>query len=252
MITAPIEIEGTAPDSVAWCHLKDVKEELGITGTGSDSILTKRIARASTRLLRFTNLRAVAFARYKETLPGMGDTRLMVTRTPIVNLIGVEVVSTDILLEGTDGTEIADEVLVEDSGAGFLYRRFGWSWSAMRVSPLGLMLTEQGEPLPGTEEPTYRVDYEAGWKMPMQNEPVKVGTDEPVNFPFDLEQACLAQVVWDHKHSHRASDVRSKKVGDTTITYDSAFSAEGQAAASRLHGLCSEAFYLANNYRRAA
>lgn len=252
MITALIEIIGNEPDSVAWCHLKDVKEELGIEGTDSDSILTKRIARASSRLLRFTNLRAVAFARYSETLPGMGDTRLMVTRTPIVNLIEVEVVNSDLLLEGEDGTEITDEVLVEDPGTGFLYRRFGWTWTALRVSPLGLMLADQGEPQPGTEEPTYRANYEAGWKMPMQNIPVKVGDDEPKNFPFDLEQACLAQVLWDHKHIGRASDVKSKKVGDTTITYDTAFSAEGQAAASRLHGLCPEAFHLANQYRRMA
>lgn len=250
MITAPIEIVGTAPDNLAWCHLKDVKEELDITGTGSDSILTKCIARASSRLLRFTNLRSVAFTRYRETLPGMGDTRLMVTRTPIVNLIEVEVVSADILLEGTDGTEITDEILVEDPGAGFLYRRFGWSWSAMLVAPLGLMLTDRGEPQPGTEEPTYRIDYEAGWLMPMQNEPTKVGDDEPENFPFDLEQACLAQVVWDHRRRNRMSDVKSKKVGDTTITYDTAFSAEGQTAAARLHGLCPEAFHMANQYRR--
>lgn len=252
MITAPIEIVGTAPDHLEWCHLKDVKEELGIVGTDSDSILTKRIARVSSRLLRFTQLRAVAFTRYRETLPGMGDTRLMVTRTPIVNLIDVEVVSADILLEGVDGTEITDEVLVEDPGAGFLYRKFGWSWTALLGSPLGLMLTDRGEPQPGTEEPTYRVDYEAGWLMPMQNEPTKAGDDEPENFPFDLEQACLAQVVWDHRRRNRASDVKSKKVGDTTITYDTAFTAEGQAAASRLHGLCPEAFNLANQYRRMA
>lgn len=252
MITAPIEIEGTEPDSVAWCHLKDVKEELGIVGTGSDSILTKRIARVSSRLLRFTNLRAVAFARYKETLPGMGDTRLMVTRTPIVNLIEVEVVSADILLEGTDGTEITDEVLVEDPGAGFLYRRFGWSWTALLGSPLGLMLTDQGEPQPGTEEPTYRVDYEAGWLMPMQNLPTKVGADDPDNFPFDLEQACLIQVIWDHRHVGRMSDVKSKKVGDTTITYETSFTNEGDSAMARRFGFCPEAFYLVNQYQRMA
>lgn len=248
-ITAPIEIVGTVPDNVAWCHLNDVKEELDIVGTGSDNVLTKRIARTSVRLLKFTQLRAVAFARYEETLPGMGDVRLMVTRTPIVNLIKVEVVNTDILLEGTDGTDITDEVLVEDGGAGFLYRRFGWSWSALRSSSLGLQLTEQGDPLPGTEEPTYRVDFEAGWKMPMQNLPAKAGSDEPENFPFDLEQACLAQVVWDHRHKGRMSDVRSKKVGDTTITYDTAYSSE---IAAKQYGLCPEAFHLANPYRRAA
>ena len=252
MITAPIEIEGTKPNSVAWCHLKDVKEELDITGTDYDSVLTKRIARASSRLLKFTNLRAVAFTRYKETLPGMGDPRLMVSRTPIVNLIGVEVLNTDILLEGTDGTDITDEVLVEDPGTGFLFRRYGWSWSALRGSPLGLVLAEQGDPQPGTEEPRYRVDYEAGWQMPMQNVPTKVGTDEPDNFPFDLEQACLVQVIWDHKHVGRMSDVKSKKVGDTTITYETSFSNEGDSVMARRFGFCPETFYLVNQYRRAA
>jgi len=162
------------------------------------------------------------------------------------------VVNTDILLEGTDGTDITDEVLVEDPGAGFLYRRFGWSWSALRSSSLGLQLAERGDPLPGTEEPTYRVDYEGGWKMPMQNLPDKVGTDEPENFPFDLEEACLFQVIWEYRHRSRMSDVRSKKVGDTTITYDTSFTVEGHAALARQFGLCPEAFYLADSYRRAA
>ncbi|MCP4201167.1 MAG: hypothetical protein GY769_04455 [bacterium] len=252
MITSHIEIEGTAPDHTLWCDIKDVKAELGLTGTDEEGSLLKRIQRASDRLLRFTNLRGVAFCRYKETLPGMGDTSLMVTRTPIVNLLAVEIVSAEILIEGATGQDVTDSVLLEDRAAGFLFRKYGWGWSAMRSAPLGLQLSTVGAPMPGTEEPVYRIDYEAGWMMPKQKLPTETGTEVPVNFPADLEQACLAQVIWDYRHVRRTADVKSKKVGDTTLTYETGFGNDEDSVLARRFGLCPDAFYLANPMRRAA
>ena len=113
MITAPIEIVGTDADDTKWVSLDDVKDELGITVATYDAILTKRIQRASARLLKFTNLRGVAFRRYRETLPAPGlANRIMVTRTPIVNFLELEHLDPQQLLERV----VARENLVELRG----------------------------------------------------------------------------------------------------------------------------------------
>lgn len=256
MITAPIEVIGTDADDVKWVSLQDVKDELGITDASQDAILTKRIERASSRLLKVSNLRGVAFRRYEETLPGYGmTTQLMVTRTPIVNMLTVEIVNTGILIDGGDGTDITGEVLLQDPKMGVLFRKFGWRWSALRGAPLGFQMTELGDPLPGTEEPIFRVDFEAGWVMPDQTVPAPTGPNTPEPFPEDLQEAALKQVVWDHRRAGRAGDVKSKKVGDTTIQYATIME-EGRGgaalAAIRMFGLNPEAFALLDPYRRAA
>ena len=247
MITAPIEVVGDDADATGWTSLDDVKEELGIEpgDLDEDALLRRRIARASKRLVNFTNLRGVAFQQYKETLPGMGGVRLMVSRVPIVNLIKVEVVDVETVISGDAGTDITSEILLEDAPAGFLYRKAGWSWSALSAN-YGLILTPYPEPLPGTEEPVYRISYEAGWTMPGQTKPIKVGTNSPEVFPEDLAQAVVAQVVYDYRRKGRSGDVRQKKVGDTTISY------EDTSELARRFGLAPDAFYLANSYRRAA
>lgn len=265
-ITAPIQILGTDADDTDWTTVAAVKEELGIPAATVtyDALIQTRITRASARLLKFTNLRGVAFRRYEETLPALGySTRLIVTRTPIVNLLKVEHVNLGLVIDGGDGTEITSEVLVEDEGAGFLIRRFGWGWSALRSGMLGIRLTEMGDPLPNTEEPAYRLDYEAGWVMPSQSLPAPVGPNTPEAFPEDLELAAIKQVAHQMRKSGNefsgsggtSGDVKEKKVGDTTIKFSTLADFEGASGvepAARMFGLSPEAFFLANPWRRAA
>lgn len=253
-ITAPIEVVGTDADDKKWVSLQDVKDELTITDASQDAILTKRIQRASSRLLKFTNLRGVAFRRYQETLPGLGETTdLLVTRVPIVNLLSVEISSAALILSGGSGTDITGEVLVKDPVAGILFRKFGWRWTALRGSFLGLQLTELGDQLPGTEEPTYAIDYEAGWVMPEQALPAPVGPNTPEEFPLDLQEAALYQVIYDHLKMGKDDDAAvttSKRVLDTTIKKSPIGGKVDEEAMK--WGLAPRAFHRANLYRRAA
>lgn len=256
-ITAPIEIVGTDADDIDWVTLADVKEELGIAvlDTSKDVILAKRIARASARLLKFTNLRGVAFRRYEETLPSLGlSVQLMVTRVPIVNFIKLELLDPQQLLDATDGQDFTDTTLVQDPEVGTLYRRLGFGWSAAGAT-FPLQLTEFADPLPGTEAPVWRVDYEAGWVMPNQTVPAPTGSETPEPFPEDLQLACLQQVVWADRHQNRSEDVKRKKVGDTDLTFTTLGEqgrAGSAAAAARMFGLAPSAFFLVDPYRRAA
>ncbi len=127
-------------------------------------------------------------------------------------------------------------------------------------APLGLTLTEQGDPLPGTEEPGYRIDYEAGWVMPDQTLPAPTGSETPEAFPEDLQLSALKQVVYDHLNKGKDEDqgaLTRKKVGDTDLSYASISSIGVGGAASALTqirqwGLSPQAYHLADPYRRAA
>lgn len=262
-ITAPITVV-TPADSKLWTTVARVRDELDLDpSTGSpadqklDVQLQRRVERASSRLLKFTGLREVAFQHYKETIPGMADTILMTSRTPIVRINKIELVNADVEIAGTAGADVTDDTKIEDCVAGFLFRRFGWLWSTLRGSFLDIRLTETGDQFPGMEEANFRVTYEAGFIMPAQTTPAatpglptnQIGCDLET-FPADLEEAAIKQVVYDHvrRGGLAASGLRVKDVADTRIEF---FHAKDQGLAARF-GLAPDAFYLADPYRRVA
>ena len=262
-ITGPLTVLSAA-DSTLWTTVARVRDELELgpsTGSPQDQALDvqlrRRIERASRRLLNFTNLREVAFQKYQESIPGMADTVLLTSRTPIVNVIKIEIVNPTVEIAGSAGQDITSDTKIEDPVAGMLFRQFGWTWSTLRGSFLDIRLTETGDQFPGMEEANFRVTYEAGWLMPAQTIPVPTA-GLPVNqvgvalepFPADLEEAAVKQVVYDHarRSGIAASGVKVKDVGDTRIEF---FDAKEQELATRF-GLAPDAFYLADRYRRAA
>ncbi|MGH7165496.1 MAG: hypothetical protein ACREIS_08245, partial [Nitrospiraceae bacterium] len=173
----------TAADSVAWTTVANVRDELGLpvsTGAGDDIpldlLLQRRIDRASSRLLKFLNMKHVAFQKYEEVTPGQPDTVLLLSVTPVVLIIKSEFVNVDLDINGGDGADVTSDTLLRDCRMGTLYRRFAWLWAPLRGSFLDLNLTEQGEQVPGMEENNWRFTYEAGWLMPAQTSPAPTST----------------------------------------------------------------------------
>lgn len=265
-ITARIRVLSAA-DSKLWTTIERVRDELNLgpsTGSAADIALDvqlqRRIERAGARLLKFTSLREVAFQKYAEAIPGMADTILMTSRTPIVRVNKIEVVNADVEIDLTAGQDITDTTKIEDCGAGFLYRQFGWTWTPLMGSFLDITLTEFGDQFPGMEDANYRVTYEAGWRMPAQTTPTptaglpsnQIGCDY-VAFPADLEEAAVKQVVYDHARRSGEADsgIASRHVADTTISYHNQL---GGAESGRhsVYGLAPDAYFLANPYRRIA
>lgn len=265
-ITARILVLSAA-DSKLWTTVERVRDELGLapsSGSPADLALDvqfqRRIERASSRLLKFTNLREVAFQKYEETIPGMADTILMVSRTPIVRLVKIEVVNSTLEIAFDPGNDITTDIKIEDCGAGFLFRRPGWTWSPLAGSFLDFQLTLRGDQFPGMEDANYRVTYDAGWRMPAQTTPTpttglpanQVGCDY-VTLPADLEEAAVKQVVYDHvrRGGDADSGVASRDVADTRVSYHNPMTSAGSGR-DVTYGLAPDAFYLANPYRRIA
>lgn len=264
MIESTIRVLSPA-DSTLWTTVANIRDELGLgvsTGAGADIPLdlqlARRIERASARLLKFLNMKYVAFQQYEEVTPGQPDTILLLSVTPVVVVLEAEFVNVDLEINNTPGADITPEILVRDCTMGSLYRRFAWLWSPLRGSFLDINLTEEGEQFPGMEENNWRFTYEAGWLMPAQTTPVPSSTVgllqgqigcARVPFPPDLEQAAVEQVRWDHNRRGGGADsgVSSKHVGDTTISYFS----QSQQMNEEHRGLAPQAFHLANPYRRA-
>lgn len=266
-ITARIRVLAAA-DSKLWTTVERVRDELGLSAsTGSpedvalDVQLQRRIERASRRLLKFTNLREVAFQKYAETIPGQADTILLTSRTPIVAFTKIEVVNDDLELDLSAGDDITPDIKIEDCAAGMLYRRSGWTWTPLAGSFLEIALTEFGDQFPGMEDANYRVTYEAGWRMPAQTTPIPTVGPLPSNqvgcpfaaFPADLEEAAVKQVVYDHvrRGGEADSGVASRHVADTTISYHNPLTSSGSGREITF-GLAPDAFYLANPWRRIA
>lgn len=170
-----------------------VKGELEISVDTYDAIFTSLIDRASKMIVGECG-RPFAYQTYRETLPGYGDYRLMLSRTPIV---GTPTILCD--------SEAITDFVVEERDAGFLWRKTGWKWT---VAP-GWHIT--WAPVAGSEDLKFIVSYNAGYVLPGD-----VGTR---TLPEDIEQACIQAVKAWFLARKRDPRIESESIGDYQVKY---------------------------------
>lgn len=235
-----------AADSKDWVGSDNLVDELEIT------TLTEQLARmvedASRRCLTFINWGDIAFQRYTERVAGAGDTILLLSRAPVVKVETVYQRTVEEVLAGDAGTLLEDWVL-EDAEAGTLYRRGTWLRYSHGVRDLGIVLTNYADPRHGDDEENYEIDYWAGYLMPKQTDPADTGGSDPVTpdtLPAEFRDAALAQAKGRYLRRKRSSDVASKKVDDTSIS----FHRPDERQLAQRFGLEPEAFYALLHHRR--
>lgn len=171
-----------------------VKSELGISDTSQDTLLAKLIDQASDAIVSFCG-RPFAREDYRETVPGYGTNRLLLSRTPIVQISSV-----------VADSEIITDYLLENAEAGILYRKRGWQWAPT----LGWHITWQ--PVGGSENLNFTVDYTAGYVLPGDEGDTRT-------LPHDIERACIDTVkAWFHARE-RDPAVTGEGVGDYQASY---------------------------------
>lgn len=158
---------------------------------------------------------------YSETVRGYGGNRLMLTHRPITAVASVT-------YRGTALTDYS----IDDAGAGMLYREQGWYWTA--TSFMGSLV---GDPIPGSEQPTYTVVYTAGWDLP------SAGDDRTL--PYDIEAAAIELAKSFYLDRKRNPALIGKRVGDLGLNY-------GQAIGGLASGISPRALTFLSPYRSGA
>lgn len=234
-----VATSGASDQATQAITLQVVYDELGFTvgdDTTRDDRVTRKIERVTARVVEFLDQGPLTFQRYVERVPGFADDILQVNRTPIVGVISVEFIPTSGAIEVplVAGVDITDEIEVMDQndGPGSIRRRFGNQWSPMIEFSLHKVLTEWGNPVPGTEDPNFRVTYEAGFLFPGQTTPAPTGglplpqTGDPlIPLPLFFEEALLAEVIFTELNrltggvSGGALGLRSEQVDQTKLEF---------------------------------
>jgi len=190
--------------------LPDVKDALGLDDSQYDQTLLRMVRRASSRIESYLG-RSLQTQVYQAVLPGYGRRKLVLPAYPVRSLFRV--------FDGTDtgtGTELTATAgdFRLDAARGVLERDDGWPWTfQMReaISPF---------PEPGQEYPRFLVEFSAGYVPPLGKCSTFDGTTTTgMTLEQDLQDATIALVrnMW-HDRS-RPTNVRSKSVGEISISY---------------------------------
>lgn len=185
-----------AADSKHLTTTAAVKGVLGVSAARFDAELERLIGAATSAIEAYVE-HVYARQTYEESVNGSAHPMLMLTNTPIVSVTGIVCESSPI-----------EDYSIHDADAGVLYRAAGWLMSAW----VGWGAESQGR-MQGTGEKIYTVTYEAGYITP--------GLPDP-DLPAHIEQACIETVVDWYSSAKRDSAVKSKKVGDLSISYKGA------------------------------
>lgn len=179
--------------SLLLTTLEAVKTDLEIplSDTSKDAILESLIADVSDEIQH--EFQFFCRQTYLEKLPGYGNYRLMLSRTPIVSITSV-----------LHNSEPVTGYAIENKEAGFLYRRLGWCWTAS----VGWKIT--GYVIPNSEHSEYEVTYVAGYLA---------ADHQNSDMPGEIQRSARETVIDWYKAIGRASDIQSKSVGDLSITY---------------------------------
>jgi hypothetical protein len=176
--------------------LQRVKTELEIEVRTHDTYLRSLISEASSAISHMTDI-VFAKQQYKESIPGEGDYEALVSHRPVLSVD--EVLCDNVPLE---------DVEIADADAGILYRRGGFSWTVPFGAGANML------PRVGCELPLYVITYTAGFVLP--------GWDDtsPRTLPSTIERAAVITVAHWYGHRGQTRGVKTKKVGDLSITYD--------------------------------
>lgn len=147
-------------------------------------------------------------------VPGYGDMLLRLRdHVPITSVASIEYnrdagTTTD-TVESTDYTITAMERAGEDIGI-IRHLGGGWNWTARTTSDI------TRDPLPGTEEPAYKVTYAGGWVTPQQDADDGALTR---NLPRDIERAVIDHVIAMYYARGRNPAVVSKSTARGSIQH---------------------------------
>jgi hypothetical protein len=200
----PITTTTTPAPSDLLATVKMAICELEITDEDQNARLERLIRRASARIRSLTN-RVYGEERVTETVRSHGRTQLLLERTPLVEIHEV-----------TFDGEVITDYEIKNRGAGTLYRRAGWVWTA-GLMPWGSGIEDF--PAPGSEEARFAVDYTAGYVLPSFPSSFTPNANS-VDMPEDIEDFCLQLVKV--LYYARASDpsLASEKIGDYSYAKD--------------------------------
>jgi hypothetical protein len=178
--------------------LDAVKTALSITTTEDDDRLTASIQAASHAVAGYLGYYPLRQT-YRETVPGFGDLRLMLSRIPVVSVSGLYFSSTQEIVAPTSYT-------IDNAEAGFILRDLGFPWSAAVEWDMASHI------MPRSERPQFIVDYEAGYIM---------STDTSRTLPYDIEQAVISTAGSLYYAAQRDPGISSKSVGQLSVAYRS-------------------------------
>jgi len=182
----------TPAECTDFTTLDAVKTYFNITDTAQDAKINQGIKYASDFIRRYTG-RTFAEQTIIETIRGYGTNYLTLSLYPITNIAAI-------LQEG----EVITDFEISDPGAGLIYRRVGWDWSAASFGGIS------ADPVPNSEDYIFSVQYTGGYCMPCA-----VGCTRTL--PYDLEQAAI-ELIGMYLDS-TPLNVSQIKVGDYSTTY---------------------------------
>lgn len=197
----------TAAHTHDLVDLATTKLELDITGTSEDVNLARWITQASEQVRSITGGRTLALEEVLETIAGMGDRYILLSRRPIVAISSV----------ASNGNTIVDHV-VEDAEAGLVYREAAWDWSTAGAGFI------EREPVPGQEIPKFGFTYTGGYVLPGYVGQARIGgtgnyVDADVNVPADLQGVVYDLVRLRRDRKGRDLSVESERIGDWQAKY---------------------------------
>lgn len=217
MLTVCSSSTGTKFTTTAY-----VKSLLDVLDNENDALFDQLIESASEQIRNYCR-QPFYRQQYSETIAGQGVRRLILSRTPVLSVSGV--------FYGTDtgtATEITStEYRIEDADAGFLRRlSFDWLWTA------GSYVDLEETAIPGSEYERYLVRYHAGYLTPPGSTSTAYGsTSTGATLPYDLQQAAAELTKEMYLRRQRSGAMKSKTVGDLSITYDLGDQSDGKGTA---------------------
>ena len=183
----------TASTASRLTTVQRLAEQLGNTNLEDDKLLEKLIDSASALIVSYTG-RTFAREVVTETLGahGQGQTRLVLSRTPINSI-------TSITKNGSSIQSTSYEI--EDAEAGFVWREHGWRDTTLYrqwITPIDSRFQRKD----------YAVTYDAGYYLPGST---------ARNLPEEIEFACLeiAKSWFLDKDSNR--NIKRERIGDAWI-----------------------------------
>lgn len=192
----------------ALTTLSDVETELGDTSP-ADAYIQRLINAVSEQIAAYCGRTFYYEEAIEEDVPGYGNTLIHVSRTPLLSI-------DSITFEGS--TVDSDDYSIYSADAGSIFTSYGWYWTACSntsPAPIGLV---------GTEDKDYTVTYDGGYVTPQQ-----AADDENLtrSLPYDLEDACIREVVTRYRNKARDLSVTSEKLGSAAVSYRDASGSAG-------------------------
>ena len=191
--------------SNALTTLQDVKLELGLSSTdvSGDRYLTTLINAVSSQIEVFLQRTLSKVTGYEETIPGYGNYKIRVSRTPVLSVTSVELiqVATPSIFYPFDMSNL----IIENANAGILYYPAGWPWTAP------LTQTIKPDPISGQEWPSIKVTYDGGYDLPASASPT---------LPADIERAATVAVSSSYRMRGRDRGVKSEDLMSYKVTYE--------------------------------